>query len=155
MRFRAWTLCALLCAAPIAHVWAGPLEPSLASQVLLVKTSTPCAIAQTGSHSFDERILKNGGAISSYEVPAKKVAVIRSVRFNANAEAGTSVTVILDSGGNGVAVVDGITDAAGHFDGTFEFDPGLPVSSLANLCIRTGGVGSVSAMANGFLARDK
>lgn len=154
MRVRFWGLCLLACVAPIRGAWGGGLEPSAPSQLLEIRTfGTPCSAA--GSIALDLRTLKDGSTIIGYALPAKQVAVIRSVRFDAATTAATSVTVFLETAGNFLSYVEGISDAAGRFEGTFTFDPGVAVSNLANFCVRTQTGGSIAATANGFLAKDR
>jgi len=156
MRVLGRALCALFCLAPVASSWAAPLGPSAPSQFLQVRTfGTACATVSTGSVRLDLRTLKDGSTTFAYEIPAKQVAVIRSVRFDAAAAAATSVTVFLEMAGNYVAYTEGFTDAAGRFQGVFAFDPGVEVSNLANFCVRTQTGGSIGAIATGFLTKDK
>jgi hypothetical protein len=99
--------------------------------------------------------LKDGSTVIAYVLPAKQLAIIRNVRFDAATTAATSVTVFLENAGNFVSYVEGISDATGRFEGTFNFDPGVAVSNLTNFCVRTQTGGSIAATATGFLAKDK
>jgi hypothetical protein len=49
----------------------------------------------------------------------------------------------------------GVGDASGTFTRELRFEPGLVVSDVSRLCAHLPGVGSVTAYATGFLARDK
>jgi hypothetical protein len=149
-------LAAVLCLAPLSETRAGPLAPSVPSQILQVRTfGTACATIGNEAYRFDLLTTKSGSAVFSYEVPAKQVAVIRSIRFSVATTASTSTLVILENAGNLITYHSGVSEANGAFEGTFEFDPGLVVSSLANLCIRRQGGGQVAANLTGFLAKDK
>jgi hypothetical protein len=154
MRMRVCLWSALLVTVFTGNAGAGPLEPSAPSQVLQVRTfGTTCPAP--GAVALDLRTQTDGSVVFGYALPAKQVAVIREVRFDAAASAGTSVTVFVENDGNYLGYLEGITDAAGRFQGTITFDPGAAIANLSQFCVRTMSGGSIAATATGFLAKDK
>jgi hypothetical protein len=157
MRLRARLLSVVLCLAPLAPAWAGPLAPSLPSQLLQIRTfGNPCAFAETGSIRLDLRTLKDGSTVFNYTLPAKQVAVIRSVSFDAvGSFAGASVTAFIKNKGNFLTYVQGYSNADNRLLGTVTFDPGVEISDLSNFCVQTLNGLQISAVATGFIAKDK
>lgn len=138
---------------------AGSLDPTAPSQVVQIRTfGTACS--GSGGQVLDLRTNKDGSATLNYVLPPKHVLVARQVRFDAFPGAGQGVIVELTLGGNLIAYSVGTGDstpglANGHYQGTFEFDPGLVVSDISKLCITTQNGASPFATAVGFLAKDK
>lgn len=142
-----------------AAAGAGPLAPARASDLVHIRTfGTECD--EFGGFRFDLRTHGDGTTELGYVLPRKRVLIVRSVRFDAVPGAGTGVSVQLRLGGNHIASAfgTGSTQAGlenGHFQGVFEFDPGLLVTDLSELCITTQNGGTPFATAVGFLAKDK
>jgi hypothetical protein len=139
---------------------AAGLEPKSASQIVQLRTfGTECP-GLGGGHVIDLRTDADGSTTPGYVIPPKHVLVVRRVRFDATPGAGAGVVVQLQLAEDLVAYSIGTGDttpglANGHYQGTFEFDPGLVVRNLSDLCIITQSLASPFATAVGFLAKDK
>jgi hypothetical protein len=159
MVVRSLTLALLILASAAPAAVAGPLEPSAPSQLVQLRTfGNQCD--EFGGHRIDLRTLGDGSTVYNYALPPKRVLVVRSVRFDANPGAGAGVFVSLTVGGNLIAVSAGTGSANvglenGHYQGVFEFDPGLEVSDVSKLCITTQNGAMPFATAVGFLTKAK
>jgi hypothetical protein len=159
MRVRPLSLAVLVLATAAAPAAAGPLEPSAPSQLVQLRTfGTACD--QFGAIRIDLRTLGDGSTAHNYTLPPKRVLVVRSVRFDAYPGPGTGVFVSLELAGNLIALSGGTGSSnagieGGHYQGVFEFDPGLEVSDVSKFCITTQNGGTVNATAVGFLAKAK
>lgn len=134
---------------------AGPLEPTRPSQIVQLRTfGTQCA-SGFGT-AIDLQTRPDGSvSMSPFVLPAKQVLVVQQVSVEVAPGAGQTGIAAVELGGNLIRTAIGVGDASGTYSREFRFEPGLVVSDVSRFCATLQGVGSVSAYATGFLARDK
>ena len=131
----------------------GVLEPAKPSQVVHLRTfGTACP---NGGGILDLRTHADGTTEYPYTLPAKQVVVLRRVDYQASPGAGQNAIISIEVAGNLVAIKSGTAGTLGNLEGSMEFDPGLVVSDVSKLCIRTQNGGFVFATATGFLTKNK